>query len=288
MKLLYLLFTHNRKTVLNECWHSLFAKNKLRPDRLVVIDDASTQDVKAGLFNSQFNGQVPIDFFSIGKNIGYGKAAELGLKIAEAYNPEYLYFLESDYVFAENGLDIVDDLFQNNEFAKESVGFSGYDNPDFYDKSKTEEMFPRIIKEDCGEDNLNRGILFKPFEQDTTFGKVKLEFVSNSCGTMYLNWKKIQQFKAEFPILYQIWLDKVTDKGKEKRLLNDGMMSHGISWIWQKYAQKHGIDRNKYAALLNIKPSVANHINGGGINGYIVPEGATFVSSPSFAPYANK
>ena len=75
--------------------------------------------------------------------------------------------------------------------------------------------------------------------------------------------------------------NKSYHKNKEKHNLNDGMMSHGISWLWTKWANKNNIDTNKYAALLNIKPSVADHVNGGGINGYIVQEGQTFVSSPS-------
>jgi len=218
----------------------------------------------------------------LGKNIGYGRCAQFAFNMVETYNPEYVYFIESDYIFTQNGLDIVSELFDNNEFAKEAVGFSGYDNPDFYDKQKTDITFPQIIVNDCGEDNLNRNILFKPFEQETSFGKVQLEFVSNSCGTMYFNWKKIQTLKTYYPDLYKKWVSVVTEAHKERGLLNDGMMSHGISWIWNKFAISQGIDRNKYAALLNIKPSVANHINGAGINGSIVPEGKTFVGSPSF------
>ena len=48
------------------------------------------------------------------------------------------------------------------------------------------------------------------------------------------------------------------------------------------FEKENGVDINKYAALLNIKPSVANHINGAGINGYIVGEGQSFVGSPTF------
>lgn len=280
---LYLLFTYNRPTILAECWRSLFEKNKFRPDRIIIVDDGSHQSVKHGLFNAQIGtNDVPIDLLSLGKNVGYGTAAEIGFKLVEGYNPKYLFFLEADYIFGTSGIDRVMDVFKNNEFGQQAAGFSGYDNPDFYVKEKTDQTFPRIIVEDCGEDNLNRSIMYKPFKQTTAFGEIDLEFVSNSCGTMYLNWEMIQKIRKDFPEDYQFWLDKITDKHKEKRLLNDGMMSHGLSWLWNKYALKHGIDRNKYAALLNIKPSVSNHINGGGINGHIVGECTTFVGSPTW------
>jgi hypothetical protein len=92
----------------------------------------------------------------------------------------------------------------------------------------------------------------------------------------------MKQLRSEFPIEFENWINVVTDKHKAKRCLNDGMMSHGISWLWTKWAQKNNINTNKYTALLNIKPSVADHINGAGINGYIVGEGQSFVSSPSW------
>lgn len=282
-ELLYVIFTHNRPMILAESWRTLFANNKIKPNRVLVIDDGSNSEVKHGLYNAQLNtSDVPLDLYSIGKNVGYGVAAELAFNIVDVYNPKYVFFIESDYIFAKNGLDKVIDIFKNTEIGKNAVAFSGYDNPDFYVKEKTDETFPRIIVEDCGSDNLNRSIMYKPFKQSTAFGEVDLEFVSNSCGTMYFNWEMICSLRNFRPNLYKTWIDKVTDKSKERRLLNDGAMSHGISWIWNEYAKTQGIDRDKYAALLNIKPSVADHINGAGINGHIVGEGQSFVRSPSW------
>lgn len=283
MNLLYIIYTHNRGAILSECLNSLFSKNETKPDRVIIIDDASTEILKQNLFTfSLQNKTIPIDFISINKNIGYGMSAEIGIKLAEIYNYKYAFFIESDYIFNKNSIDIVLDIFENTEYGKNAVGFSGYDNPDFYKSNQTDKTFKEIIINDCGEDNLNRDIMYKPFDIETKYGKKQLELVSNSCGTMYFNWHKINAIKQEFPSEYAIWVDKTTDKHKSKRNLNDGMMSHGISWLWTKWAKKNGIDTNKFTGLLNIKPSIANHINGGGINGYIVPEGQSFVGSPTY------
>jgi len=104
---------------------------------------------------------------------------------------------------------------------------------------------------------------------------------------MYFNWQKLKLLKQDFPNEFENWILRVTEKISasapgSRRNLNDGIMSHGISWLWTKWAIKNNIDTNKYAGLLNIKPSIANHINGAGLNGGSLNEGQTFVESPSW------
>lgn len=284
MKLLYILYTYNRPKVLNKCWETLFDNNVLRPDKVIVLDDGSDLRIKQSLLESQNKNGFAFDFYSAFPNMGYGKIAERGIKLAEIENPDYVFFIETDYIFSKNGLDKVMDVFENNEFGKEAIWIQGYDHPDNISEEKTDSIFPRIIVEDCSEDNINRNILYKPFKQNTTFGEVEMEFVSNSCGTIYFNWKKFREISKEFPDEYNLWLNKTIDKDKNQRCLNDGALSHLSSWIWNKWAIKHGINRNKFAAALNIKPSVANHICGGrdSINGKIMEEGQTFVGSPTW------
>lgn len=282
MNLLYVIYTYNRPNILQACLESLFNQNSLRPDKILFLDDGSNRQLKLALINQQSSAPLPIDVFSVYPNIGYGAIAEFAFRLVEVYDPKYVFFIESDYVFAQHGLDVVMDIFEKNPFGQHAVGFSGYDNPDFHtDKPHTE--FPALMIKDCGEDNLNRSIMYKTFIIETAFGPKTLEFVSNSCGTMYLRWDMISQYKREFPIEYEQWIQgSVLKKEACRKPLNDGMMSHGVSWLWNKWALKHNIDRNTYAALLNVRPSIANHINGGGINGNIIPEGQTFVSSPTW------
>ena len=283
MKLLYVIFTYNRPKILNECLRTIFSKNSTLPDKLLFIDDGSEGTLKMSLLKAQIGSSIPTDIFSFNPNNGYGPSFEFAFRAVEVYNPEYVFFIESDYIFAQNGLDMVMDIFENTDVGRNAVGFSGYDNPDFHVEHKTTHEFPPLMIKDCGEDNLNRSIMYKPFKHTTKFGEIDLEFVSNSCGTMYLNWSKVVKFKELYPKEYELWINGVVLKNEANRLpINDGMLSHGIGWLWNKWAIQRGIDREKYAALLNIRPSIANHINGGGINGGIVPEGATFVTSPTW------
>lgn len=286
MKSLLILFVYNREKILKKCLESLFNNTEHRFSEVLFVNDGSspqlTNNLNAFVLQNYENPETRFSQITFTKNNGYGTVAEFALNFAIIRDPEFLFFVESDYLFAKNGLDKVIDIFENTEFGKNCFGFSGYDNPDFYKDEKVNGDFLKIIYQDCGEDNLNRSIMYKPFLLKTKYGQIDLEFVSNSCGTMYFNWALVSKIREQFPSEFQFWIDKITDKGKSRRLLNDGMMSHGGSWLWNKYAIKNGINRNKFCALLNIKPSIANHVNGGGINGHIVAEGAGFVDSPTW------
>lgn len=283
MELLYVIFTYTRPKVLKVCLDSLFGNNQLRPDKIVIINDCGTQEIRDSLY--QFTKDNKIDYYCLNQNLGYGRIFEMGINIAETYEPKYCYFLESDYYFAPNGLDKVNDIFRNNEYGQNSLGWSGYDNPDFVLKNKVDTTFHEILIDNFGDDNLNWNILYKPFLQSTAFGDVYLEHCSNSCGDMYFNWQMMMEIKREFPVEYQLWKDRTCDKHKVgARNLSDGAESSGAWWLWDKYAKKHCIDRDKYSALLNIKPSVANHLNSGAdsINGRLISEECkTFVGSPT-------
>jgi hypothetical protein len=283
MKNLYIIYTHNREQILQKCFKTLFDNNKTIPDRTIIIDDASKIELKAKLFNfgAQYN-HLSVDLIFLNKNVGYGKAAEIGFALAEIHNPDTVSFIESDYIFSKNGIDTVFDIFENNEYGQVAAGFSGYDNPDFYKPEKINIDFKNIMISDYGYDNLNRKILYKPFQVQTLYGEKTLELVSNSCGTMYLNWKIVNKIKQTFPNDYIDWVNRVTSRDSNIKNLYDGIMSHGLSRLWMEWAEFEGIDTNKYAALLNLKPSVADHINGGGINSSNVQEGDTVAHSPTF------
>ncbi|NJO61268.1 MAG: glycosyltransferase [Richelia sp. RM2_1_2] len=289
VNLLYILYCYNRPLVLSNCLNTLFNNNSIRPDRLVIIDDGSeeTMQDKLYLFRKDIVSQgLPCDYFSMRPNVGYATVAEIGMRVADAFDPKYVFFIESDYVFRKNGIDDVYEVLTNTELGKNAVGVAGYDHPDFYNRNKTHGLFSEIISNDFSHDPLNRSIYYKP--QKTKLGdgrEIEIEFTSNSCGTMYLNWHFIKMLREMFyPEMEKKWYEKVYDKHKqENRNLNDGIMSHGLSYFWQKWAEKK-IDTSLYGPILNIKPSVANHLCAGGINGKLPGfyEGDTFVSSPSW------
>ena len=120
---LYIIYTHNRQNILKECLETLFKNNETKPDRVLVIDDGSQPQLKENLFHIALNNSInskatTIDFLSLNKNLEYGNTAELGIRMAIAYDPKYVFFIESDYVFGKNGLDLVFDIFENNEYGQ--------------------------------------------------------------------------------------------------------------------------------------------------------------------------
>lgn len=64
MELLYVIYTYNRPTALQECLRTLFANNDLQPDRVVIIDDGSERPLKESLARETLNANALFDFFS--------------------------------------------------------------------------------------------------------------------------------------------------------------------------------------------------------------------------------
>jgi len=289
MKLLYIIYTHNRPIILKECLATLFSNTNVKPHRVVILDDASEKSTKVGLWQfclENSTKEMPIDMLSFNENIGYGTNFEFGLSVARVYNPEYVFFVESDYIFRKNWAEDILEVFES-EIGKKSIGISGYDHPDFYTPERYDKMYRNIIKEDYGSDPVNRTNMFKLF--DCTLGNktLKLSGISNSCGTIYLKWRFTMELMKKYPEMKTTWWERLANKqpGGNRKLLADGPLSHGLSYYWSLYAKEQGWDTSKYFPLLNIVPSVSNHINALGINGNIpgIQEGQTFVGSPSFS-----
>ena len=64
MNLLYIIYTHNRENILQQCISSLFEKNNLRPSRVLIIDDGSEKKIKNSLYNFclEHSTKIPFDF----------------------------------------------------------------------------------------------------------------------------------------------------------------------------------------------------------------------------------
>lgn len=279
MNLMFLIYTYNRPRVLQACIHSLFANTKIKPDRVIIIDDASEQPIRNGLFDFQLNSpDMPVDILALGKNLGYGYTAELGLKLIEFHNPKYCMVVESDYIFRKGWLE---EALAVLEASPDSVGLSGYSNPDYYERSKTDEMFPRIMKEDFGEDKAERKYLHVARLMETKLGKILVQGTTNCCGTFLLNWETISSLVKDFPGIREKVFDRSCNKqpGGNRRYFGDGPFTHGLSHYWYK---KHGYETGLFPWLDICDYSIANHINGDGINGKIVGEGKTFVGSPKW------
>lgn len=285
MKTLAFVFCYERPRALALCADSLLNKCDRTPDEICFIDDGSGPEVHDAIREVvsrahprlvSRDGVPCIILHPKTRNLGFSDSAVYALAQARTTNPEYLFLIEGDYVFRQWGIDTVMDVFENTEQGRMCLGISGYDNPCYYNPVMVEEVFPRGMLAQMGEDNVNRAALHRPVSVSGKRFPVQLELVSNTCFTSYLNWHRIQEVAAEFPELHD-YLDQAcaprdnpnyptSGHYKAQRVVDDGMLSHGISLVWNRWAIKHGIDRTKFGAWLNIKPSVANHIAGGGMN----------------------
>jgi glycosyltransferase involved in cell wall biosynthesis len=266
------VFSYNRPDTLRECLESLFERSVHISDKVLVIDDCSDEETCDVIRDAR------VDSYFKDHNQGFCDSAQIALAAARHTNPDFVYFIEGDYVFRPGGLDDVHALLTQTEQGKNCMGVVGYDHPNFYYDHFTHPttgVFTRCMVQQVGEDNVNRAALHKP----RFIPQLRLwsELVSNTCWTCYLNWRQIQTVAAEFPELNDL-LDQACaprdnpnypDSGKYRaqRLVDDGMLSHAMSLVWNRWALKHGVNRDTNAAWLNIKPSVAEHRHQGGLHG---------------------
>jgi hypothetical protein len=266
------VFVYKRPVVLRHCLASVFANN-LQPDRLCLIDNASgpeTERVYTEACQNRKNTTAQLDIITKPVNLGATDSGRIALQKARTTNPRHFFLIEADYIFRPWAFETAVDVFENTPQGRMALGISGYDHPFFYNREVRERVFPRCMVEQVGEDNVNRAVLYRPFYS----GRYVLELVSNTCPTCYLNWHRVQEVAAEFPELNRM-LDEVMDPQENpsyptsgeygrKKYIDDGMLSHAISLCWNRWAIKHNIDRSRFGAWLNVKPSIANNITGGG------------------------
>lgn len=268
MKLFASIHVYNRPRVLKACLDSVFA-NTVQPTRILIQDNGSDEETQNVVAAIQRNYVTKIRH---PENRGATFIGANTLRAVREFDPEYFFFIEGDYIFKPWAFEQVLDIFEHTEEGKHTLGIVGYDHPITYVPAVRDTVFPRAMAAQVGEDNTNRAALYIPRPSRRCF----IELASNTCPTCYLHWRKIREIAEEFPELDDL-LDQVMDprenpnypdsgKYKRTRQIDDGMLSHAISLCWNRWAIKHGIDRNEFGAWLNIKPSIAQNITGGGFN----------------------
>lgn len=259
------IYTYERPNILRECLKSVFAQT-LMPGRIDIIDNASGWQVDEVIRSYRDKANI----IKKPQNMGAGDSGRIALETCRRENPDYFIQIESDYIFRTWAFGAAIDIMEHTTEGQMALGVVGYDAPNYYSKEYTEGYFPNCMKQQVGEDNVNRAILHKPFK----VGYYTLEFVSNTHPTCYLNWKRLQMIAYEFPELNDL-LDQIYSPRenpnyptsaiyRDKKYIDDGMLSHAISLCWNRWAIKHGVDRDRYAAWINVKPSLAQNVNGGG------------------------
>lgn len=274
MKTLALVFSYNRPETLADCLYSLFENSTFVPTTSIVIDDGSSHPGNS-LVLREFDKRYELGILNKIPNSGLSSSAVLAMEMIRGNNPDFVFFIEGDYVFRKHGLDVVMDCLTNTPEGDTCLGIAGYDHPNQRQTIYRDHIFPNCMKAQVGEDNVNREALYQPRMVQGAFS-YSIELVSNTCFTSYLHWRNIMKVAEEFPELHDL-LDQACaprdnpnypDSGKYKaqRTVDDGMLSHALSLCWNRYALKHGLDRSRFGAWLNIRPSVAEHRSEGGTN----------------------
>jgi glycosyltransferase involved in cell wall biosynthesis len=291
MNIAFYVLTYNRPLVLRHCLETLYNNTSIKPQESWIIDDGSTKDVQGSLFSTAQNHGFNLLLGGRNQGIGYSFERLYNL-IWQNDDLDIACIIESDYIWRKGWLE---DIIATFNASPHTLAISGTSHPDMIDKKKTHGIFPDIMKEQFGQDLESRDALYIPFDLPTEAGTIKVQGVSNSCGCMMLNWKRmktvidtLEDINVIGPREYKQRMDRAFNKGithDTRRNASDGHMSSIISMFGEKYLKYRNLDVTKDFPFLDICDySISQHICGGGVNGMIVPEGATFISSPHWSP----
>lgn len=273
MKALAVIFTHERPKILRHCLSSFFTSTTELPERVVIIDDGSGSEVYEVLDDTKqrWGRQTHIEIVRKPKS-GFADSVRRALWFARCYDPDQLWLIESDYVFAHGGLDAVRDVLANTDEGRACFGIAGYDHPDFSRTDHRETAYPAEAITMLGFDPVRRGTLWS---LRAFAGKRKAylgQFVSNTCISSYLNWRLISANPGAMDAL-DLAADPKPTAGRPlaaelaaNGCPDDGQLSNGLNAAWEDWAVEQGLARDRFACWLNIRPSVANHISGGGLH----------------------
>ncbi len=293
MNVAFIILTYERLNITRGCIQTLFNNTAIRPKEVYILDDGSDPNMRQSLFNFSIENSknIPINFYSNGKNKGVGYQFETAYKIADSLEDiDLVCFIEADYLWRKGWLEDVIAVF---EAAPGTVAIAGCDHPDMDDRNKTHNEFCKLMIDQFGRDLESRPYLYKPFLLQTKRGIIEVEGVSNSCGCQIVNWKRLKKILKDGDSSngleeystgnYWKWMDRAFHKNGtgDRRYASDAHMSGTISYFAERYNRHF----DKSFGFLNICDySISTHICGGetSINGKIVPEGHTFIISPSW------
>src|ERR1019366_966377 len=129
MKTLAFVFSYNRPETLRACLDSISYNSDFIPDEGHIIDDCSPDpEVKKVIHESGITFKTGSYVFK-DTNRGLGDSAQMALKRAREANPDFVFFIEGDYVFRRHGLDCVLDCLTNTPEGDSCLGIAGYDHP---------------------------------------------------------------------------------------------------------------------------------------------------------------
>lgn len=293
MKIGIYFITYNRPKVLAQSLSSAFQNTEIKPSECWVIDDGSKPNLQKSLlqFSLENSTQFPVNLILHGVNYGVGYSFERVYNLIKQNDDiDIACIMESDYIWRKDWLSDTISVFESSEH---TIAIAGTDHPDMYDKNKTHYEFPKIMIELFGQDLESRESLYKSYDLQTKTGKIKVQGVSNSCGCMIIHVKRLKNIIKDLESnkivpVNDFWerMDKAFHKKTDpqtRKTVNDGWMSSTISKYGEmhlQFLQKNTIINHPMISICDY--SISEHLCGDGLNGKIVPEGETFINSPSW------
>lgn len=282
----FIILTYKRPKIASLCLQTLFNNTQIKPNLTWIIDDGSDKQMQNNLLSFSQNNNFNTNLLIKNKNHGVAYSFEDAYSIMRTQNPDIAVIVESDYIWRNGWLEDCLSLFFANPYV---VAVPGTSHPDMYDKYKTFTEFPKLMIDQFGKDVKAREYMYSPFDVKCDDFNIKVQGVSNSCGCNVIFWKRFNTILKEINQIdtFWFWMDRAFHKwgNLDRRTASDAHLSGTITYLWEEWAIKNNIDLAKNFAWLDICDySIGQHVCGGidSINGKIVPEGQTFINSPSW------
>lgn len=118
-KVCAVVVTYNRKALLLECVQAIL-RQSYPIEKIVIIDNASTDQTEEYLEENGILGKEQTDFVRLSENTGGAGGFYSGMKEAMKYNPDWVWIMDDDTIPTETCLQ---ELVGAQQYVKEKVGF---------------------------------------------------------------------------------------------------------------------------------------------------------------------
>lgn len=161
-RVIVVIISYNGEKWIDACIQSIF-KNNYKNLQIVLVDNAS-KDRTLSIAKDSFENVV---VFSLKKNIGYGRGANIGIDYALSHKADYVLLLNQDVKLASNCIEnLVKACHENSNIGIASPIQMTYDG------SKVDPAFERLLESSKSfqEDVKLNKILKNSYEVDTIIG----------------------------------------------------------------------------------------------------------------------
>ena len=284
MKLLNIIFTKNRLNTLKESLRTVFENTNINADKTIIIDDNSEDAVKDYLIS--FQKKYPnVELHFNNTNEGYARNYWKAYNLVKFYNPEYVFFIESDYIFRKNYLEESIEFFRQ---LPDLFVVKGFAHKEYYNRDKIIPWFKEATIEQFGTPLNSCENLYIENKLDSYYGQIKYMYSSHACGTILINWHRINKVNQTSGYNLDRWILKACKNNQYGEILNDGLVSSLYAKIWDSYYNACNERYSESGVVFISDFGIADHRNSGGLNhDGILEEGYSTVTANFPEDYNN-